>query len=107
MDHYEVRKYSGWHHHMLMTMLAHFFLWHLKRRLGKKAPALTVAQLRLLLEVVIPLRTSTIAEVLALVAWVQKRKHQAYRAHRVRRHEDGERQRRGVCSHANNFCGRK
>src|SRR6201993_1468416 len=38
MDHYEVRKYPGWHHHMLMTMLAHFFLWHLKLRLGKKSP---------------------------------------------------------------------
>jgi hypothetical protein len=38
MDHYEVRKYVGWHHHMLMTILAHFFLWHLKRHLGKKSP---------------------------------------------------------------------
>jgi SRSO17 transposase len=39
MDHYEVRKYAGWHHHMLTTMLAHFFLWHLKLRLGKKSPS--------------------------------------------------------------------
>jgi hypothetical protein len=38
MDHYEVRKYPGWHHHILTTMLAHFFLWHLKLRLGKKSP---------------------------------------------------------------------
>jgi SRSO17 transposase len=37
MDHYEVRKYPGWHHHMLMSMLAHFFLWRLKRALGKKS----------------------------------------------------------------------
>jgi SRSO17 transposase len=37
MDHYEVRKYTGWHHHMLTTMLAHFFLWRLKLRLGKKS----------------------------------------------------------------------
>jgi SRSO17 transposase len=37
MDHYEVRKYGGWQHHMLTTMLAHFFLWHLKLRLGKKS----------------------------------------------------------------------
>ena len=35
MSHYEVRKYPGWHHHMLTTMLAHFFLWRLKRRLGQ------------------------------------------------------------------------
>ena len=39
MAHYEVRKYPGWHHHMLTTMLAHFFLWHLKLHLGKKSPS--------------------------------------------------------------------
>src|SRR5215475_12610513 len=39
MDHYEIRKYAGWQHHMLTTMLAHFFLWHLKLRLGKKSPS--------------------------------------------------------------------
>ena len=37
MAHYEVRKYPGWHRHMLTSMLAHFFLWHLKLRLGKKS----------------------------------------------------------------------
>ena len=37
MDHYEVRKYRGWHHHILTCILAHFFLWHLKIRLGKKS----------------------------------------------------------------------
>jgi len=37
MAHYEVRKYAGWQHHMLLTMLAHFFLWHLQARLGEKS----------------------------------------------------------------------
>ncbi|MDH5459295.1 MAG: IS701 family transposase [Nitrospinota bacterium] len=37
MDHYEVRKYPGWNHHMMVIMLAHFFLWHLKIKLGKKS----------------------------------------------------------------------
>jgi SRSO17 transposase len=37
MAHYEVRKYAGWHHHMSRTMLAHFFLWHLKKCLGEKS----------------------------------------------------------------------
>jgi SRSO17 transposase len=37
MDHYEGRKYPGWHHHMLATLLAHFFLWHLQGRLGEKS----------------------------------------------------------------------
>lgn len=37
MDHYEVRKYPAWNHHILTGMLAHFFLWHLKIRLEKKS----------------------------------------------------------------------
>jgi hypothetical protein len=37
MAHDEVRKDPGWHHHLLTTMLAHFFLWHLKLRVGKKS----------------------------------------------------------------------
>ncbi len=61
---------------MLTTMFAHFFLWHLKRHWGKKAPALTGSQLRTILEVVLPLRTYTIERVLEFIAWVQKRNHQ-------------------------------
>jgi SRSO17 transposase len=38
MAHYEGRTYPGWYHHMLTCMLAHFFLWHLKIRWGKKSP---------------------------------------------------------------------
>ena len=30
MDHYEVRKFRGWNQHMLICIMAHFFLWHLK-----------------------------------------------------------------------------
>lgn len=36
MDQYEVRTFAGWYHHMLVTTLAHFFLWRLKIRLEKK-----------------------------------------------------------------------
>jgi len=37
LEHYEVRKYTGWHQQMLTTMLAPCFWWHLKLRLGKKS----------------------------------------------------------------------
>ena len=37
MDQYEVRKFPGWHHHIITCILGHFFLWHLKVRLGKKS----------------------------------------------------------------------
>ncbi len=38
----------------------------------------------MVLEVVLPLRTYTIEEVLELVGWVQRRNHQAYVSHRKR-----------------------
>src|SRR4029078_11786726 len=36
MAQYGERKYPGGRHHMLTTRPAHFFLWPLKLRLGKK-----------------------------------------------------------------------
>jgi SRSO17 transposase len=82
MAHYELRKFVGWHYHMLTCMLVHFFLWHLKFRLGKKAPALTVSQVRRPLEVVLPRKIFALEEVLQLVKWTQQRNHNAYLAHR-------------------------
>jgi SRSO17 transposase len=37
MARYEVRKFRGWHHHILACMLGHFFLWHRQIRMGKKS----------------------------------------------------------------------
>ena len=38
MDHYEVRTWRGWHHHMTQTFLAHYFLVHMRVR-GEKSRA--------------------------------------------------------------------
>lgn len=81
MDHYEVRKYLGWNHHMLINMLSHFFLWHLKIRLGKKASAVTIAQLRVLLQVILPLSHYDIELTLLMIRWIQQRNHRAYLSH--------------------------
>ena len=85
MDHYEVRKFPGWHHHILTCMLGHFFLWHLKIRLGKKTPFVTVSQLKTLLRVVLPMRSWDAKNILELVIWVQQKNHRAYLSHRRRR----------------------
>jgi SRSO17 transposase len=37
MDHYEVRTWRGWHHHMTQTLLAHHFLVRMRLQL-KKSP---------------------------------------------------------------------
>lgn len=36
LDHYEVRSWTGWHHHMTLSLLAVFFLQLEKLRLGEK-----------------------------------------------------------------------
>lgn len=44
LDHYEVRSWMGWHHHMTLCMLALYFLVREQRRLSRKTPAVTVQQ---------------------------------------------------------------
>ncbi len=53
-DHYEMRSWLGWHHHMLLVSLAHHFLVRLRIRFQDQAPALTIYQVRLLLASVLP-----------------------------------------------------
>ncbi len=36
LDHYEVRNWEGWHHHMVLSLLAFWFLVLERRRLGEK-----------------------------------------------------------------------
>jgi hypothetical protein len=66
-------------------MLAHFFLWRLKIKMGKKAPALTIPQARALLAVVFPVRNTDILLAIELVRWIQARNHRAYLSHRRKR----------------------
>lgn len=40
---YEVRSWRGWHHHLTLVILAHFFLVRLQCRWGEKGPRLDVA----------------------------------------------------------------
>lgn len=40
LDHYEVRGWVGWHHHVTLTFLAHHFLVRARLRLGGKKPGL-------------------------------------------------------------------
>jgi SRSO17 transposase len=37
LDHFEVRSWHGWYHHMTLAQLSHWFLVREKRRLGKKS----------------------------------------------------------------------
>lgn len=85
MGDYQVRSWRGWHHHMTLCILAHFFLVRLKLRLGDQAPALTLPQTRLLLASVLAQPEFDAQQALDIIHYRQKRNHAAYLSHRKRR----------------------
>lgn len=82
MDHYEMRSWAGWHHHMTLAIRAHYFLVRLKNHLKAKAPALTLPQTRLLLSTVLPQRKLDILTALEMVQYDQTRNAAAHASHR-------------------------
>ncbi len=82
-DHYETRSWLGWHHHMLLVALAHFFLVHLRLLVDEQAPALTIYPMRLLGVSVLPRPRLDAAAALKRVFSYQKRTF--YLSHRKTR----------------------
>jgi hypothetical protein len=82
LDHYELRSWLGWHHHILLVSLAHHFLVRLRIHFQQQAPALTIYQVRLLLSAVLPVPVFDILAALNRVFYYQKRNFVAYRSHR-------------------------
>ena len=70
---YQVRGWTGWHHHMTMTLLAMLFLLQLTIRFRPKAPMLTLQDAREILENFLPRKSYSPAEFIELI----QQKHQA------------------------------
>ncbi|HEY6411419.1 MAG TPA: IS701 family transposase [Ktedonobacteraceae bacterium] len=81
-DHYETRSWLGWHHHMALVALAHFFLVRLRLLFHEQAPALTIYQMRILVISVLPKPILDALAALKQVMYYQHRNFVAYRSHR-------------------------
>jgi len=84
---YQVRSWVGWHHHMTLCILAHFFLVRIQRRLQDKAPKLTLPQAILLLKSILPQPKFDLETTVEIVNYYQRRHEAAYQSHRKRRLE--------------------
>jgi hypothetical protein len=51
-------------------------------KLGEKTPSITLSQIRVLMEIVLPVRRYNKRSLIELIFWVQKKNHSAYFSHR-------------------------
>ena len=85
MGDYQVRSWIGWHHHMTLCILSHFFLVRLRVQLKDKAPALTLPQVYVLLKGILPKPEFDAQLALDILKYRQRRNHAAHVSHRKRR----------------------
>jgi hypothetical protein len=81
-DHYETRSWLGWHHHMALAVLAHFFLVQMRCLFQEQAPALTFYQMQMLVVSVLPKPILNALAALKRVMYYQQRNWAAYVSHR-------------------------
>jgi len=81
---YQVRSWTGWHHHMTMTLLAMLYILMLMLDMGEKAEFLTVQDVKEILEVIMPKRKVTRKELLHLILEKHKARLSARQSHHQR-----------------------
>jgi len=81
---YQIRKWTGWHHHITMTLFAMFVILTLYMDLGKRAPLLTVQDVKEILEVIMPKDEITDKGLLDLIKEKHRARYSARKSHHRR-----------------------
>jgi len=84
MADYQVRGWTGWHHHMVMTLLAMLFILEMQVEFGKKAPMTSVQDVKEILEVIMQRKEITEAEILAVILQKHRARLSARKSHHRR-----------------------
>lgn len=67
MDHYQVRLWQGWHHHMTMVMLAMLFMLEIRHENKEAMPLLSCHDVVEILKVILPRANVTLGEITAQI----------------------------------------
>ena len=93
MADYQGQKWSGWHHHMALVMMAMLFMFSERIKPREAYPLLSCADIEALLACFLPRRDLDEAEVIRQVAASHRRRQQAIESHtrrsKERRKRDG------------------
>jgi SRSO17 transposase len=81
---YEVRSWTGWHHHITMSMLAMLALLMLDLQMGKKTDLLTVQDVKEILEVILPKKKVDENEIINIIKQKHMARDSARRSHHHR-----------------------
>jgi len=81
---YQVRSWTGWHHHITLSILAMLYLMVLSIDLGKKVDFLTVQDVKEIFEVIMPKRHVSSEELKQLILEKHKRRLSARLSHHRR-----------------------
>ncbi len=81
---YQVRGWTGWHHHMALSLLAMLTLLMMVMDLGKKAELLTVQDVKEILEVTLPKRVIMEREILKIIEEKHRARYSARMSHHRR-----------------------
>jgi len=84
MADYQVRGWNGWHHHMVMTLLAMLFILIMVVKWGKKAESLSVQDVKDILEVILPQQRITKRGILEIVRNKNQARLSARKSHHRR-----------------------
>jgi SRSO17 transposase len=81
---YQVRGWTGWHHHMVMTLLAMLFILRMVVKWGEKADIISVQDIKEVLEVILPRNEITEEEILAILLHKHQARLSARKSHHSR-----------------------